>query len=114
MIIHGVFLGSTYEATAELWRMPMKQGVMVMVGIIASCAFVLIYALLIKPKSMKTAVLYGLLIGLAFGISWGYGTYAVQPITYGLAIGLFLGAVVEMVAAGALVGWIVKEPAPAV
>lgn len=113
LIIHGLILGSIYEDTANLWRMPMKQGVMIMVSIIASCAFVLIYTLLISPKSKKNALIYGLIYGIGGGIGMGYGTYAVMPLPYVLAISWFLGTIVETLAAGALVGWIVKEPAPA-
>ncbi|MFC2076131.1 hypothetical protein ACFLT7_03515 [candidate division KSB1 bacterium] len=113
MIIHSVFLGSTYEATSELWRMPMKQGVMMMVSIIASCAFVLIYTLLIQPKSMKNALIFGLIYGIGGGIGMGYGTYSVMPIPYILAISWFLGTIVETLVAGAIVGWLIKEPAPA-
>lgn len=39
----------------------------------------------------------------------GYGTYSFMPIPYLLALGWFLGTVVETTVAGALVGWIIKE-----
>lgn len=110
MLIHGVFLMSTYEETAELWRPEgeMKMGLMWLVTLLVSVPFTLIYALLISPKSLKSGLVYGLLYGLATGISMGYGTYCFMPIPYKLAIGWFLGTLVEAVAAGALVGWVVK------
>lgn len=113
MLIHGVFLMSTYEETAELWRPEgeMKMGLMWLVTLLVSVPFTLIYALLISPKSLKSGLVYGLLYGLATGISMGYGTYCFMPIPYKLAIGWLLGTLVEAVAAGALVGWIVRGSA---
>ena len=53
--IHGLLLGSTYEATAELWR-PMEEMNMLFmyfVTLVFATGFVLLYALLIGEKSLK-------------------------------------------------------------
>ena len=71
--------------------------------------FVLIYKRLITNKSMINAVQYGVLFGIGVGISMGYGTYSVMPIPYTMAITWFFGVLVEAVAAGVLVGVIIKE-----
>ncbi|NOX90024.1 MAG: hypothetical protein GXO77_13475 [Calditrichaeota bacterium] len=109
-IIHVLILGPTYEATKELWRPEgeMKMWLMYLVSLLSAIFFVWIYYQLI-PKSFKNGLIYGILFGLATGISMGYGTYSVQPIPYVLALGWFLGTVVETTVAGALVGWIVTE-----
>jgi len=78
------------------------------VSLLSSIFFVWIYYALIN-KSMKNALLYGLFYGLTTGISMGYGTYSFMPIPYLLALGWFLGTVLETVVAGALLGWIIKE-----
>ena len=111
-VIHGVILGGTYAVTPELWRPmeEMKTGLMYGVGVIAAVCFVAIYAWLIQPKSVAAGVKYGALFGLCTGISMGYGTYSVMPIPYTLALGWFLGSLVELILAGLLVGWIVKSP----
>ena len=110
-VIHGVILQSAYEETAHLWR-PMEEmnmGLMYVVGILVATFFVLIYALLIQPKSLVTGLKYGLLFGLAMGISMGYGSYCYMPIPYSLAFTWFAGTVVEIAVGGLLVGLIVKE-----
>ncbi|MCD6373988.1 MAG: hypothetical protein J7L94_00575 [Caldisericaceae bacterium] len=110
MIIHGLILEPLYQQSAQLWRPEgeMMMGLMYIVSLLSSIFFVWIYYALIN-KSMKNALLYGLFYGLATGISMGYGTYSFMPIPYLLALGWFLGTVLETVVAGALLGWIIKE-----
>jgi hypothetical protein len=71
--------------------------------------FVSIYALYVAPKSIQRALTYGLLFGVAMGIGMGYGTYAVMPIPYSMALTWFLGTVVEATVGGLLAGLIVRS-----
>ena len=111
IVIHGVILAPTYKETAQLWRpeKEMKMGLMHAVLLISSTVFVCLYAFFVGKKSVTTAVKFGLLFGIGVGISMGYGTYAVQPIPYKIAMTWFLGTVAETTVAGLLTGWIVKE-----
>jgi hypothetical protein len=52
---------------------------------------------------------YGLVYGLAAGISMGFGSYLYMPIPYSLAWGWFLGCLVESIIGGALAGWIIRS-----
>ena len=109
-IIHGVILRQAYAASPQLWR-PMAEINMVLmwiVGAIAAFCFVGIYAWLIRPKNLGAALTYGLLSGVAAGVSMGYGSYAVLPIPYGMALTWFVGTLVEALVAGILVGLIVR------
>lgn len=90
----------------------MKNGLMVIVGLIAAATFVYIYAAFISNKSMATAVKYGVIFGIGAGVSMGYGSYSVMPITYGIALGWFLGTLVNATVGGILLGLLVKEDAP--
>jgi hypothetical protein len=112
-VIHGIILASAYAATPQLWRpmAEMKMGVMYATVLIAAIAFVGIYAWFITNKSVKTAVLYGLVFGIGTGMSMGYGSYSVMPLPYPLAFGWFLGSVAEAVVAGWITGMIVKKEA---
>jgi hypothetical protein len=110
-ILHGVLLQSTYQATANLWR-PMDQmnvPLRYLVSLVFSASFVLIYGLLVGQKSLVSGIKFGALFGLATGISMGFGSYSVMPIPLALAWGWFLGSWVEAIAAGAIVGAIVKS-----
>lgn len=110
-VLHGLLLRSTYEATAHLWR-PMDQlnmHLMYSVTLVFSACFVLIYGLLIGQKSLASGILFGALFGLATGISMGFGSYTYLPIPLTLAWSWFFGSWIEAIAAGAIVGAIVKS-----
>ena len=111
-VIHGLVLASPYAATPQLWRPmgEMKMGLMHATVLIAATVFVGIYAWFIADKSVKTAVRYGLVFGIGSGVSMGYGSYSVMPLPYEIAFGWFLGSLIEAVAAGWIMGLIVKKP----
>lgn len=113
-VIHGLILTKTYEATASLWRpmAEMKMGLMRVVTALAAAAFVCLYAWLIRDKSPATGLSYGLIFGVATGVSMGFGIYCVMPVPSILAIVWCVGSVVESALAGWLVGCIVRETAP--
>lgn len=110
-ILHGLLLRSAYEATPDLWR-PMDQMNMVLmyfVTLVSAVCFVLIYGLLAGQKSLALGIRFGALFGLAAGISMGFGSYSVMPISLTLAWGWFIGSWVEGIAAGAIAGAIMKS-----
>lgn len=111
IVIHGVILGPTYQATAQIWRpmAEMKMGLIRVVTLISAAVFVSIYAKFVSEKSVKTAVKYGLLFGIGAGISMGYGTYAVLPMPYKIAMVWFIGTVCEAAVGGLITGAIVRE-----
>lgn len=110
-IIHGVLLKSTYAATASLWRPmdAMNMPLMYLVTLIFTGCFVLIYAYLVGQKSLSSGIKFGVLFGLATGISMGFGSYTYMPIPLTLAWIWFLGSLTEAVVAGAIVGAIIKS-----
>lgn len=113
-LMHGVILMDSYEATSSLWRPEMSTGLLLIVTLIAAAAFTYIYSDLIGNKSVATGLKYGLVWGIGAGVSFAYGSYAVMPIPYGMALTWFLGTIVEGLAAGYVLGMIVKpETAPA-
>jgi hypothetical protein len=110
-MIHQVILGSAYQATAQLWRpfAEMKLGLLRLATLILAAVFVGIYALLVNPKSIKTGVFYGLLMGLLSGVSMGLGSYSFMPITIQIAVVWFLGSFIQMTLAGLCIGAIIKK-----
>jgi hypothetical protein len=110
-ILHGLLLRSIYMATANLWR-PMEQmntTLMHLVTLASATCFVLIYGLLVGQKSIMSGIRFGALFGVATGISMGFGSYSVMPIPLTLAWAWFLGSWIESIAAGAIVGAIIKS-----
>ena len=76
--------------------------------LISTAAFVFIYAALVANKTVRSGIGYGLLFGVGVGAGMGYGTYAVMPIPYSMALTWFLGTVVEAAVGGLLVGLIMN------
>jgi hypothetical protein len=110
-ILHGVFLRSTYEATASLWR-PMNQmnmPLMYLVTLVFTTCFVLIYSLLVGQKSLAAGIRFGALFGLATGITMGFGSYVYMPIPLSLAFSWFFGSWISAMVAGAIAGAIIKS-----
>ncbi len=110
-VIHGLILQSTYEATAALWRPmnEMKMWVIHVAVLINALAFVCIYAGFFADKGIRTGLIYGFLFGLGTGFPMGFGTYAFMPIPIFLAIGWFVGALVEAIVGGIIVGSIIRN-----
>ena len=110
-ILHGFLLRSTYEATANLWRPmdQMKMPLMYFVTFVFTACFVLIYGLLVERKSLVSGIQFGALFGLATGMSMGFGSFSYMPIPLTLAWIWFFGSWIEAIAAGAIVGAIVKS-----
>lgn len=110
-MIHGVLLQSTYEATADLWRPmeEMKMPMMYVVTLIFTACFTAIYGFLIAKKSVVSGIAYGVLFGLATGVSMGFGSYSYMPIPLSLAWSWFLGSLAQATISGAIVGSILKS-----
>jgi hypothetical protein len=110
-VIHGLVLASPYALTPQLWRpmAEMKTGLMYVTVLVAAAAFVCVYAWFIGNKSVKTALRYSLVFGLGSGMSMGYGSYSVMPLPYQIALGWFLGSLIEAIAAGWITGMLVKQ-----
>lgn len=111
MVIHGMLLQKTYEATANLWR-PMEEMDMTLMYIVTlayTACFVFIYSVFVGNKSVATGIKFGALFGLAAGISMGFGSYSYMPIPLSLAVSWFTSTLIEAIVAGALVGVIVKQ-----
>jgi hypothetical protein len=93
LILHRYFLAPLYEVNVALWR-PFDQmniALIYFVTFTLIAVFVATYLLLVRPKSLRAGVAFGAFIGLALGISAGFGTYIHMPVPLTLAWGWFIG-----------------------
>ena len=111
MLIHGYCLMDLYVQTAHLWRpeAQMKPEFIYAVTIIFSVCFVAIYHCFVSNKSLSAGIKLGVLFGIISGSSMGFGTYAYTPIPFELAVYWFLTGFGKTLAAGAIVGALVKK-----
>jgi hypothetical protein len=112
VLIHRLLLRQMYEDNVSLWR-PLDQMNVVLVFVVRFIligVFVGTYWLLVRPKSLAAGIWLGAFLGLALGISIGFGTYIHMPVPMGLAWGWLIAGWLKGIAAGAVVGAIIKEP----
>lgn len=111
LIGHRVFLAPIYEATASLWRPFDQMNVILIytVTVVLIGVFVGIYSLLVRPKSLGAGLVLGAFVGLALGISSGFGTFVHMPIPLSLAWGWFIAGWLKGLVAGSIVGVVIVD-----
>jgi len=111
VLMHRLLLRPLYAQNTNLWR-PFDQLNVALIYVATFtliAVFVLTYWLLISPKSLGTGVGFGALLGLALGISAGFGTYIHMPIPRALAWGWLIGGWLKGVIAGAILGALITH-----
>lgn len=110
VLLHRLLLRHLYDENASLWRPfdQMNVALIYIVTFILIFTFVATYSLLVRPKSMAAGIGLGAFIGLALGISAGFRTYIHMPIPQGLAWGWLIGGWLKGIAAGVVVGALIK------
>ena len=111
VLLHRLALRQLYEENATLWR-PFDQMNIILIYVVTFIligTFVGTYWLLVRPKSLAAGIRLGAFIGLALGISAGFGSYIHMPIPLALAWGWLIGGWLKGIAAGAIVGALITE-----
>lgn len=113
-VVHGVILDPIYRATADVWRPDMESYMWIMpvVGVIWSFLLAYIFVKGCEGKGIMEGIRFGLVIGLFVSIPMAYGTYAMIPIPYSLALQWFLYTLVECVVLGVILA-LIYRPKPA-
>jgi hypothetical protein len=112
LVSHRVFLAPIYEATASLWR-PFDQMNVVLiytVTVVLIGMIIGIYSLLVRPRSLRAGLVLGAFLGLALGISSGFGTFIHMPIPISLAWGWLIVGWLKGLVAGGIVGAVIVDP----
>jgi len=113
-VFHSIYLKSTYEQTADLWRSQevMKTyAVWLPLGqIIISIGFVALFTKAFKRGGIAEGIVYGLLLAIIFTgnlLIW----YAVAPYPANLLINWIIGILIELILAGIIVAFIYRPKA---
>ncbi len=115
LLLHRYVLARMYQENAALWRQFNEMNIALIYFATFSliAVFIFTYLLLISPKSLSAGLAFGAFMGLALGVSAGFGTYIHMPIPLSLAWGWFLGGWLKAPVAGAIVGLLItKSQAP--
>lgn len=111
MLSHRYFLAPLHEVNSALWRPFDQMNVALVYRVIFAliAIFVATYLLLVRPKSLRAGLAFGAFLGLALGISSGFGTFIHMAIPPTLASGSFIDGWLKGVVAGAVVGRLVTD-----
>lgn len=113
-VLHGVVLKNAYAESAQLWRGEAEMGryfVWLLFGqLIMSIMFCVIYALRRGTDGGPgQGAGYGFLVALLLS-SGTFISYAVEPLPGKIAAAWFIGDLIQLVIAGALLGAIYRPP----
>jgi hypothetical protein len=99
---NGVLLEPSYQSLQSLWRTDMMQLMWVfqVIMVVSAFFFVFIFSRGYEGKGLLEGVRFGLYIGVWMGIGFAYGTYAMIPIPYSLALSWFVSTLVQYSVAG--------------
>jgi hypothetical protein len=111
ILLHRLALARLYEANPSLWRPFGEMNVTLIYLVILTliAVFVGTYRILVRPKSVAAGLLFGGFVGLALGMSAGFGAYIHMPIPLPLALGWLFGGWLKGLVAGALLGLMIRD-----
>ncbi len=105
-IVNFIILEPAYKSISHFMRPAgeMKLWIIPVTGLFFSFFFTYIFSKGYEGKGLLEGVRYGLYIGLMFALPMAYGSYAMMPIPYSLALQWFIYSTIEyMIAAMILV-----------
>lgn len=113
-IIHGGILSGIYEQTASLWREDMEKfmWLMYLVNFVFSFILVYIFTKGYEGRGIMEGVRFGFWVGLLLTIPQAFGSYAIWPIPFQLAIWWFVLGTIQLIIVG-IVAAAVYRPAEA-
>lgn len=110
-VVHSNLLQATYEATADLWRPFEEMNILFMylTSLVFSITIAALYAYFVSPKSLATGIKFGLILGFGFAVISAFGSYVYMPIPLSLAVSWFFTNWLEVLVAGAIAGFMIKN-----
>ena len=113
MIIYGLALGSAFSSLPA-WRPDMKslQWIYIVITLVGSFFFTLIFSKGYEGKGIAEGIRYGLYTGIWLSIGMAYGTYGMVEVLYGLTLEWFVLGVLSYIVMGIVASLVYgKKPA---
>jgi hypothetical protein len=113
-IIDTLILGSTYESLTNIWRPDMQSKIWIfyLVMLFQAFFFSFIFSKGYEGKGIAEGVRYGLYIGIWMSVGMAYGSYAMIPIPYSLALQWFIYGVIQYIIYGIALALVFRKKAP--
>jgi hypothetical protein len=112
-LIHGVILGSTYQATRSVWRPDMMSLMWIyhVLAVIGAFFFTFVFSKGYEGKGVMEGARYGLYMGIWMSSGMAYGSYAMINIPYSLALQWFIYGVIEYIIYGVMLALVYGKQA---
>jgi hypothetical protein len=114
-LVNGVLLQSSYmaEEVAKLMRpeADIQMWIIIVCDLFYAFFFTLIFSKGYENKGSMEGVRYGFYVGMMVSLPMAYGTYAVMPIPYTLALQWFLYGLVVNIICGVVLTFVLKPKA---
>lgn len=113
MIIYGLALGSAFSSLPA-WRPDMKslQWIYIVITLVGSFFFTLIFSKGYEGKGIAEGIRYGLYTGIWLSIGMAYGTYGMVEVPYALTLEWFVLGVLSYIVMGIVASLVYgKKPA---
>lgn len=111
-LVNGVLLQSSYmaEEVAKLMRpeADIQMWIIIVCDLFYAFFFTLIFSKGYENKGAMEGVRYGFYIGMMVSLPMAYGTYAVMPVPYTLALQWFLYGLAVNIICGVVLTFIIK------
>lgn len=113
-IIDTLILGSTYASLTNIWRPDMQSKIWIfyLVMLFQAFFFSFIFSKGYEGKGIAEGVRYGLYIGIWLSVGMAYGSYAMIPIPYSLALQWFIYGVIQYIIYGIALALVFRKKAP--
>jgi hypothetical protein len=114
-LIHGVILGSAYQATKSVWRPDMMSLMWIyhVLAVIGAFFFTFVFSKGYEGKGVMEGARYGLYMGIWMSSGMAYGSYAMINIPYSLALQWFIYGVIEYIIYGVMLALVYGKQATA-
>jgi len=114
-LVNGVLLQSSYmaEEVAKLMRpeADIQMWIIIVCDLFYAFFFTLIFSKGYENKGAMEGVRYGFYVGMMVSLPMAYGTYAVMPIPYTLALQWFLYGLAVNIICGVVLTFVIKPKA---
>jgi len=114
-LVNGVLLQSSYmaEEVAKLMRpeADIQMWIIIVCDLFYTFFFTLIFSKGYENKGAMEGVRYGFYVGMMVSLPMAYGTYAVMPVPYILALQWFLYGLVVNIICGVVLTFVMKPKA---
>lgn len=112
-LVHGIVLGATYEALAQLWRPKAEMDAMMPIMFASNAVWLFLFCWIFtrgyENQGVAEGVRYGALIGLFVSVMSAFDSYVIYPLPLRLVLIWLVSSIVTFTLLGAVLAAIYRR-----